>query len=196
MKPERLPDWEALGKGMEIVFSNASAEMIVLKMHLMTEAHLYRLLSFRLEMEERHLPALQFFPLAKLALGGEAFKSTLVKVLALNDLRNEFSHELDESRLEPAFATFCRKLSVFWPPFDVAKNPSGFAELRRGAVGVGASICVREVWQEFARLVAAKQRAIGDDPIQLLHIIGDSERTVAQLLAQHNAVRAKWEPAT
>ena len=181
---------------MEVVFSDASAEMMVLKMHLMTEAHLYRLLSFRLEIEEYHLPSLQFFPLAKLALGGEAFKGTLVKVLALNDLRNEFSHELDESRLEPAFGKFCEKLNVFWPPFDVANNPSGFAQLRKGAVGVGASMCVSEVWQEFARFVVVRRRAIGDNPDDLLKVIASSEYTIAQLLAQHNSIRSKWEPAT
>jgi hypothetical protein len=111
--------------------------------------------------------------------------ATLVKVLALNDLRNEFSHELDELPLEPAFAKFCKKLSTFWPPFDIAKNPSGFAELRRGAVGVGASICVSEVWQALARLVAARRLAIGDDAVELLNVITESERSVAQLLGQH-----------
>src|SRR5438046_464006 len=103
MKPDRLPSWQDIIPLLQITADlSIPLELCVLKLHLVVEVEMYRLLSLRLDMEEQHLPSLQYFQLAKLALGGASLSATLAKVLALNDLRNEFSHELAAERLEPA----------------------------------------------------------------------------------------------
>lgn len=171
---------------------SASTEAVILKLHLLAESHLYRLLGLRLEIEEQHLPALQFFALAKLALGGNAYKTTLVKILALNDLRNQYSHELDAEQLNPAFETFCAKTDMFWPPADVANNPPAFAELRKGAVVSGAIVAVTELWCHFAELFASKYEAVYSKPSELRAIAAESARAIDAIRQEQNAVRQKF----
>ena len=174
---------------MKIVNENAPLDQLVLKMHLFAEAHLYRLLSLRLDIDEEHLPSLQFFALAKLGLGGESYKTTLVKVLALKDLRNEFAHELDEERLSPAFAKFCAKTEMFWLPYDVAGKPEQFESLRVSAVVSGAITCVNEIWAHMARLVAERLAAQGKDTSELRTVILKSEEVVRGIAIEQNSIR-------
>jgi len=174
---------------MNVLTNAPSAEILVLKMHILTEAHLYRLLSLRLEIDEYQLPPMQFLTLAKLALGGTAYKDTLVKVLALNDLRNEFAHELDENRLEPAFEKFCAKTNMFWPPFDKANKPEQFAELRKGAIGAGALSCATEVYCWLTSVFARQYEAAGHDAGPLRAIVTESTRLLQSIRKEQNVTR-------
>lgn len=151
MKPERLPSAQTLENLMERLGTEPiDLELFVLKSHLIVERELYWLLAKRLEIEERYLPPLQYFPLAKLALAGEPYKLTLVKVLALNDLRNEFSHQLEEEELQAQYATFCERLQVFWPKTDPLALAERVAALRDSTVRLAAFSCIGDVWAHIA----------------------------------------------
>jgi len=116
MKPGKLPRWESLGAKLnEFAAQEPPLEIFVLKCHLIIESMLYSFLALRLGMQERHLPTLQFFPLAKLALGGNAHSAALVRALSLNDLRNVFSHELDESALQVEYEKFAEREQLYCP---------------------------------------------------------------------------------
>ena len=190
MKPERLPSWDVLAEAMRIVNDKVPLELIVLKMHLLTETLLYRLLGVRLEVAEEHLPTLQFFALAKLALGGETFKMTLVKVLALNDLRNEYAHELDGQRMPGAFEKFCAKTAMFWPPFDIKAKPAEFAAIRDSAVCTGALITMNEVSDQVTRLLIAQLASKGQDTATLHQLAANSEKLAREITAEQNSIRA------
>jgi len=158
MKPDKLPSWDDLTPALGVISdSTIPIELHVLRCHLVTEVELYRLLSARLGIHERHLPNLQFYPLAALALGGDELIEVRTAVLALNDLRNEFSHELDPSRLNPAFARFVPKAGMYWPERDIFNKPQEFEALRDSAVRLAASWCVCETFCAF--LAAATQRS-------------------------------------
>lgn len=133
-------------------------EIYVLKAHLMVEVMLYRILAARLETEEHELPSLQFFQLAKLALGGHKYKAILVLVLGLNDLRNEYSHELNAERLTLTHSKFVIHCGFFWPEFDVIKNPKMFNEIREAAIRAAAHSCVTEV------TCALRETAVDSEP--------------------------------
>jgi hypothetical protein len=194
MRPDRLPSWEQLNKVMQIVLDEAvSTETVVLKLHLLAESHLYRLLALRLEMDEEQLPTLQFFVLAKLGLGGDLYKATLIKVLALNDLRNEFSHELDEQRLIPSFERFCARTNMFWPPADVLDKPAEFAALRKSAVTSGAIVAVMETWCHFGELFAKKYESQLPSPGELRGIIAKSKGLLEETRRTQNSVRKTFE---
>jgi hypothetical protein len=177
---------------MQIVNDDVPLDLIILKLHLLTEANLYRLLAARLEIDEQFLPPLQFFPLAKLALAGQQYKETLMKVLALNDLRNEYGHELESSRLADAHAKFCAKAAVFWPPFDLAEAPAEFAAVRQAAVVTGASSCPREVWAHLSLIICDRLDAAGGDSRPLRQTVSKSNALLEYLRMQQNSLRAVY----
>jgi hypothetical protein len=109
----RIPSWSDLAPVLSHISDNSTPlELYILKSHLVIEAAMYRLLSIRLGIAEDQLPPLQYFPLSKLAFGGDSYRSTLWKVLALNDLRNEFSHELNAAQLEPGLRKICKQVRI------------------------------------------------------------------------------------
>lgn len=70
-------------------------ELITIKGHLLLEAALYRVLAVRLGVSESDLPRLGFPVLADLALVGQKeSKDVKGRALLLNNIRNEFAHQL------------------------------------------------------------------------------------------------------
>jgi hypothetical protein len=94
--------------------------------------------------------AIAFFPLAKLALGGDQYNETRVVVLALSDLRNELGHELDAPQLEQHFGPFTNTLGIFWPPNGAKGDAAQFQDARESCVKVAAFSCIGEVWIHIA----------------------------------------------
>jgi hypothetical protein len=146
MKPDRLPAWSDLLPVLDLINDESTpVEVYVLKTHLFVEATMYRLLALRLQINTDDLPPLQFFPLAKLALAGATRKPALAKILALNNLRNEHSHELDNLRLQPAYQKFVRRCELSWPDETVGDTPDELEQLRELSIRAAASGCVSEV---------------------------------------------------
>jgi len=148
-----MPSAETLQRLMQkLGHEPVDLELFIIKCHLIVERELYWLLAHRLEIEERHLPPLSYFPLAKLSLGGEQYKMSVVKIFALNDLRNELGHELDAESLMNMYELFCKKVGIFWPTSDPLNDPGRIASLRESSVRLGAFSCIGEVWAHIARL--------------------------------------------
>jgi hypothetical protein len=167
-------------------------ELCVLKFHLIVELELYQLLALRLDVEERHLPPLQYFHLAKLALAGTSFNTTLKKVLALNDLRNEFSHELADERLQPAYAIFVHKADMFWPESDVLGKPKEFAEMREVAVRWSAYSCFTDVFGVLSNVVVSHPDYPGDVETAR-QVMAHIEQTVEATRRQQASLRSVFE---
>ena len=149
VKADKLPSWLELSPVMDVITDESlPLELFILKSHLVIEVHLYHILSVRLQIDREHLPPLTFFPLAKLALGG-AHAAILPIVLALNDLRNEFSHELNPTRLDAAFGKFVSKAGYFWPEHDPYDKPAEFASVRDAAIRAAGGDCVGQVFWLF-----------------------------------------------
>jgi hypothetical protein len=137
-----LPDLKKVMGILEKLGTDADLELFVLKCHLVVERKLYWLLAKRLDIEEKQLPALQFYPLCKLALGGERYKILLAAVLALNDVRNEIGHELDDGELNKKWEVLAKHTDVFWPPDDFPEKEE-LALLRDACARVAAlTACV------------------------------------------------------
>ena len=152
MRPDRLPHPQTLLPLIRRLGStNIDLELFVLKCHLIAERQLYSLLAIRLEIDEKHLPPLQFLPLAKLALGGSTYNQTLVQVLALNDLRNEFAHEFEENELLKRMEKLATLTQTFWPPHDPTKQPTDFSQTRDSSVRVACFFVITDVWIHIAQ---------------------------------------------
>lgn len=154
MRPDRLPHPQSLIKQIAgLGDETLDLQLMVLKSHLIAERQLYGLLSFRLNVEEHHLPQLNFYSLAKLALGGETYKSTLLEVLALNDLRNEYGHELGSVHIASRMKTLSERAGVFWP-LDATDVPREVADR---SVRVACGLCLGDIWTHVVE-VAIEQR--------------------------------------
>jgi hypothetical protein len=198
MKPDRLPSPQSLQILVErLATEQPDLELFVLKAHLIVERQMYWLLAHRLEMEERHLPSLQYFPLAKVALGGERYKDVLLKVLALNDARNEFGHELDDGELERKLAILAGRTGTFWPETDPVGQPELFKRYRDASARIAALSVSGDVWACIVELSLA--RNLYPDVAALEAARSELERFKQQLaarLADQNAKRAMWQVLT
>jgi len=156
MKPDKLPPPETIDALIERLGSEPiDLELFILKCHLVVERYLYWLLATRLGVSESALPPLQYFPLAKLALAGGTHQRALARALALNDLRNEFGHELDDTKLVASYRKFCKKLEVFWGSAVPVPSDIDLKEARDSSVRVAAVACVRSVYVEILELSLA-----------------------------------------
>jgi hypothetical protein len=197
MKPTRLPGWEEVVPLLQIAGDlSIPLELCVLKFHLVVELTMYRLLALRLDIEEKSLPPLPYFQLTKLALGGLAGSSPLVKVLALNDLRNEFSHELSVERLEPAYAALAAKAKMFWPEVDVPGKPKEFVEAREVAVRWGAYSCVTDVFCALSDLAMARPDFPPEDLASALQTTARIRETVEATRKSHATLRALFSDSS
>jgi len=169
-------------------------ELFVLKCHLIVERELYWLLAHRLDIAERHLPPLTYFPLAKLSLGGDEYRDTLVSVLALNDLRNEFGHELEEDQLQSKYEVFCQKREIFWPGQKVAGQPANLQGLRDTSVRVAAFSVIGAVWAHIAELSLAKN--LYESEAEAEHArqaLAENKRRASQLRQQQILAGKAWQ---
>jgi hypothetical protein len=155
MRPDRLPHPQSL---IPIVTAlgeqKLDLELFVLKSHLIIEREMYGLLSMRLGVEEKHLPPLTYFPLAKLALGGAEYNTTLLEVIALNDLRNEYGHELAGHEPEKQMKALAERTGTFWPNHSAIANHDGWRDPRDRSVRAACIFCIGDVWVhiiEFAQ---------------------------------------------
>ena len=163
MKPDRLPHPQSLiAMITSLGDEQLPLELMVLKSHLIAERQMYALLAFRLDVEEQYLPPLTYFPLAKLALGGASYRDTLHQVLALNDLRNEFSHELLSGKILKCMETLSERTKVFWPTWQPAENemlPLGADRAVRMACG----LCLGDVWCHVVEVAIEQGRYPTED---------------------------------
>lgn len=156
MRPDRLPHPQSLIPLLNrLSDKRMDLELFILKCHLIAERQLYSLLASRLGTEDRHLPPLQFWPLAKLALGGSAYHSTLLEVQALNDLRNEYSHEIESKRLGKAITAFAERTGTFCPsPQLSADNTLDAAH--DSSVRIAGLLCIGDVWVHITEVSLEK----------------------------------------
>lgn len=162
MKPEKLPSWQALLATLRQL-DGLPLEIFILKCHLVVEAQMYRLLALRLDVSEEYLPSLAFWPLTKLAFAGNDFKVAIPIVLALNDLRNEFSHELDAEKHESAYAKFCERSGMVWPKIDHASASPNLAADRETLVRAAAFISVASAFARYAQGILVKEAFDSED---------------------------------
>jgi len=192
MKPDRLPKWESLvSKLLQFAEEEPPIEIFVLKCHLIIESVMYSFLSHRLGMQERHLPTLQFFPLAKLALGGTEHSLALTKALALNDPRNAFSHELDDLGLERDYEKLAVRERLYWPnEVDIGER-SAIRRIRVRAIRTACLIAVVNVWAPIIRNHLAKRPDLSDEERdRLLSGIELQRRNVENLREKHAELQA------
>ena len=194
MKPQNLSSADVLQRLLQRIASrDVDTEIYVLKCHLVVERHMYWLLAQRLEIDESLLPSLQYFSLAKLALGGEPYKSVLVGVLALNDLRNEFSHELDADQLERKCVTFCEKVGVFCPEPVYGVNSAALRDACDTSVKLAAFTCIVRTWVHIAELSLAKNLYASEEEAELARAALEvCKKQTEHMTAQQNAARETW----
>lgn len=198
MKPDRLPSPRSLIELVEKLGANPpELELFVLKAHLIVERQMYWLLAHRLDIEERHLPPLQFFSLAKLALGGEPYKAALLKVLALNDLRNEFGHELSGQGLNAKAQLLCERTGIFWPLTDPLHDEAAILLFREASARLAALSVSGDVWAAIVEL--SLERHIYPDEVAEQSARGELDKyrlRVAARSEDQNAKRSLWNQVT
>jgi hypothetical protein len=153
VKPDRLPHPQSLLPILHRLGArNIEPELFVLKCHLIVERELYSLLAIRLDMEEKQLPSLQFFPLAKLALGGDTFKHTFSEVSTLNDLRNEYGHELESANVQSKIELLVKRTGTSWPKHDPKTRPLSWLKLHETSLRVACARVMSDVWIHITEL--------------------------------------------
>lgn len=152
VKPQRLPHLDTLGSLISSLGDETlPLDLFVVKAHLILERELYALLALRLGVEERQLPSLSFYPLAALALSGDAYGQVRAAVLALNDLRNEYAHELDHGEISERVKKLAERANVFYD------ESLGTAAADR-TVRMAAGFCLADVWCHFTEYALANSR--------------------------------------
>jgi hypothetical protein len=193
VKPDRLPAWEEVIPLLQMAAdTSVPLEVCVLKFHLVVEVQMYRVLALRLNVDEQYLPALQYFPLARLALAGADLSPICAKVLALNDLRNAFSHEISSDHLIRAYAAFVRKANMFWPETDVLGKPQAFEDIRDMAVRWSAYSCITDVLSVFSDF-AISQPDFDGDIDEARNVIAHIKETVETTRKKQAELRELFE---
>ena len=181
VKPGKLPSFDSLATAFgQLAGASIDIELFVLRCHLIVESIMYSHLARRLQFQVADLPQLQFFPLAKLAFGGEHNRHTLSRVLALNDVRNAFSHNLETSELENQLAILAARSDVFWPP-DATMAPEDLAKVKRAAVRASCFITVLNAWLDAAELYILDFQALPEGIADLQENISEARRNLEQL---------------
>jgi hypothetical protein len=140
-------------------------QLFVLKCHLITERVLYGLLSLRLGTAERELPQLSFALLAKIALSSKPYNKTLPAVLALNGLRNEYSHELVSDNLNSRMQSLAECAGVSWPSKDKVDLPSLWPQACDRAVRMAAGLSLGDVWAHIVEAAVAQKLYSSDSAL-------------------------------
>jgi hypothetical protein len=149
VKPKRLPQLEKLGPLISALGDETiPLELFVAKAHLLIERQLYALLALRLRVDERELPEMSFYLLANLALVGDEYSHALAEVLALNRLRNEYAHELEDTRVKKRIGMFAKQAGVFVNDFF---DSATYGRAARMAAG----FCLGDVWCHFTEYAIA-----------------------------------------
>jgi hypothetical protein len=147
MRPHRLPHPQSLIPIISALGTQKlDLELFVLKTHLIIEREMYGLLSMRLGVEEKNLPPLTYLPLAKLALCGTEYNATLLEVMALNDLRNEYGHELGSDEPEKQMKALTERTGTFWPSHPAITKPETGSAQHDRSVRAACIFCIGDVW--------------------------------------------------
>jgi hypothetical protein len=165
MNSHVLPDPDLLEPLLsQLSSAETDPETVVLRTHLVVERLLRSILAIRLDMEAKHLPALQFLQLAKLSLGGKSHNDTLLKVLTLNDLRNKYAHEVATSGLSTAIARYTNKTGIFCPSYvHDNTSPDDMRKTRQAILRLAGISCLTDVWMCLVELLLAKKLFSSDE---------------------------------